>query len=398
MISALLPNYARAELAFERGEGAWLYTVDGRRLLDFGSGIATASLGHGHPHLSKAIAEQAAKVMHVSNLYRIPGAERLAQRLVDATFADSVFFCNSGAEANEGMIKMMRRAMFDAGKGERFRFVVFEGAFHGRTLATLAATGNAKYLEGFGPVVEGFDQVPFNNMNAVRNAISGATAGIIVEPIQGEGGVRPADMQFLRDLRAVCDEYGIILGMDEVQSGVGRTGKLFAHEWAGITPDVMSVAKGIGGGFPLGAVLAKEQFAKALKPGTHGTTFGGNPLACAAGNAVLDIVLAPGFLDDVVRKGQRLRAELDEIAREYPQVYEDARGMGLLQGLKCVLPQGEVQAACVAEGLMAITAGDNVLRLAPPLVVTDADLDEAVVMLRRATRRVLPSTAKAAAK
>jgi acetylornithine/N-succinyldiaminopimelate aminotransferase len=398
MISALLPNYARADLAFERGEGAWLFTVDGRRLLDFGSGIATASLGHGHPHLSKAIAEQAAKVMHVSNLYRIPEAERLAQRLVDATFADSVFFCNSGAEANEGMIKMMRRAMFDAGKGERFRFVVFEGAFHGRTLATLAATGNAKYLEGFGPVVEGFDQVPFNNMNAVRNAIGPATAGIIVEPIQGEGGVRPADMQFLRDLRAVCDEYGLILGMDEVQSGIGRTGKLFAHEWAGITPDVMSAAKGIGGGFPLGAVLAKEQYAKALKPGTHGTTFGGNPLACAAGNAVLDVVLAPGFLEGVERKGRKLRTELDKLAREFPQVYEDARGMGLLQGLKCVLPQGEVQAACIAEGLMAITAGENVLRLAPPLVVTDADLDEAIAMLRRATRRVLPSNAKAAAK
>jgi acetylornithine/N-succinyldiaminopimelate aminotransferase len=398
MISALLPNYARADLAFERGEGAWLFTVDGRRLLDFGSGIATASLGHGHPHLSKAIAEQAAKVMHVSNLYRIPEAERLAQRLVDATFADSVFFCNSGAEANEGMIKMMRRAMFDAGKGERFRFVVFEGAFHGRTLATLAATGNAKYLEGFGPVVEGFDQVPFNNMNAVRNAIGPATAGIIVEPIQGEGGVRPADMQFLRDLRAVCDEYGLVLGMDEVQSGMGRTGKLFAHEWAGITPDVMSAAKGIGGGFPLGAVLAKEQYAKALKPGTHGTTFGGNPLACAAGNAVLDVVLAPGFLEGVERKGRKLRTELDKLAREFPQVYEDARGMGLLQGLKCVLPQGEVQAACIAEGLMAITAGENVLRLAPPLVVTDADLDEAIAMLRRATRRVLPSNAKAAAK
>lgn len=398
MISALLPNYARADLAFERGEGAWLWTVDGRRFLDFGSGIATASLGHGHPHLAKAIAEQAAKVMHVSNLYRIPGAERLAQRLVDATFADSVFFCNSGAEANEGMIKMMRRAMFDAGKGERFRFITFEGAFHGRTLATLAATGNAKYLEGFGPVVEGFDQVPFNNMNAVRNAIGPATAGIIVEPIQGEGGVRPADMQFLRDLRAVCDEYGIILGMDEVQSGMGRTGKLFAYEWSGITPDVMSAAKGIGGGFPLGAVLAKEQFAKALKPGTHGTTFGGNPLACAAGNAVMDVIVAPGFLEDVQRKGNKLRGELDKLAREFPQVYEDARGMGLLQGMKCVLPQGEVQAACVAEGLMAITAGDNVLRLAPPLVVTDADLDEAVAMLRRATLRVLPSNAKAAAK
>jgi acetylornithine/N-succinyldiaminopimelate aminotransferase len=398
MISALLPNYARAELAFERGEGAWLWTVDGRRFLDFGSGIATASLGHGHPHLSKAIADQAAKVMHVSNLYRIPGAERLAQRLVDATFADSVFFCNSGAEANEGMIKMMRRAMFDAGKPERFRFVVFEGAFHGRTLATLAATGNAKYLEGFGPVVEGFDQVPFNNMNAVRNAIGPATAGIIVEPIQGEGGVRPADMQFLRDLRAVCDEYGLILGMDEVQSGMGRTGKLFAHEWAGITPDVMSAAKGIGGGFPLGAVLAKEEFAKALKPGTHGTTFGGNPLACAAGNAVLDVILAPGFLEGVERKGRKLRAEMDKLAREFPQVYEDARGMGLLQGLKCVLPQGEVQAACIAEGLMAITAGENVLRLAPPLVVTDADLEEAMAMLRRATLRVQPSKAQAAAK
>jgi acetylornithine/N-succinyldiaminopimelate aminotransferase len=398
MISALLPNYARAELAFERGEGAWLWTVDGRRFLDFGSGIATASLGHGHPHLSKAIAEQAAKVMHVSNLYRIPGAERLAQRLVDATFADSVFFCNSGAEANEGMIKMMRRAMFDAGKPERFRFVVFEGAFHGRTLATLAATGNAKYLEGFGPVVEGFDQVPFNNMNAVRNAIGPATAGIIVEPIQGEGGVRPADMQFLRDLRAVCDEYGIILGMDEVQSGMGRTGKLFAHEWAGITPDVMSAAKGIGGGFPLGAVLAKEQYAKALKPGTHGTTFGGNPLACAAGNAVMDVIMAPGFLEGVQRKGNKLRGEMEKIVREFPQVFEDARGMGLLQGLKCVLPQGEVQAACIAEGLMAITAGENVLRLAPPLVVTDADLDEAMAMLRRATLRVQPSKAQAAAK
>jgi acetylornithine/N-succinyldiaminopimelate aminotransferase len=398
MISALLPNYARAELAFERGEGAWLWTVDGRRLLDFGSGIATASLGHGHPHLSKAIADQAAKVMHVSNLYRIPQAERLAQRLVDATFADSVFFCNSGAEANEGMIKMMRRAMYDAGKGERFRFIVFEGAFHGRTLATLAATGNTKYLEGFGPVVDGFDQVPFNNMNAVRNAIGPATAGIIVEPVQGEGGVRPADMQFLRDLRAVCDEYGMILGMDEVQSGVGRTGKLFAHEWAGITPDVMSVAKGIGGGFPLGAVLAKEQFALALKPGTHGTTFGGNPLACAAGNAVLDVILAPGFLEEVQRKGNKLRAAMDGLAREFPQVYEDARGMGLLQGLKCALPVGEVQAACVAEGLMAITAGENVLRLAPPLVITDADLDDAIGMLRRATLRVLPSKAKEAAK
>ncbi len=393
-----MPNYARADLAFERGEGAWLWTVDGRQFLDFGSGIATASLGHGNRHLAQAIAEQAGKVMHVSNLYRIPQAERLAERLVAATFADSVFFCNSGAEANEGMIKMMRKTMAETGRPERFRIICFEGAFHGRTLATLAATGNAKYLAGFGPPVEGFDHVPFNNMNAVRNAIGPATAGIIVEPIQGEGGVRPADMQFLRDLRAACDEYGLVLGMDEVQSGMGRTGKLFAHEWAGMVPDVMSAAKGIAGGFPLGAVLAKEFVAKHMVPGTHGSTFGGNPLACAAGNAVLDVMLAPGFLDDVARKGRTLRAGLEAIAREFPSVFEDARGMGLLQGLKCAIPQAEVQAACVAEGLMAITAGENVLRLAPPLVVTDADIEEALGMLRRAARRCLPSAGKEAAK
>ncbi len=398
MISALMPNYARADLAFERGEGAWLWTVDGRRFLDFGSGIATASLGHGNQHLAQAIAEQAGKVMHVSNLYRIPQAERLAERLVQATFADSVFFCNSGAEANEGMIKMMRKAMAESGKPERFRIICFDGAFHGRTLATLAATGNAKYLAGFGPVVEGFDHVPFNNMNAVRNAIGPATAGIIVEPVQGEGGVRPGDLQFLRALRATCDEYGLVLGMDEVQSGMGRTGKLFAHEWAGIEPDVMTAAKGIAGGFPLGAVLAKEFVAKHMVPGTHGSTFGGNPLACAAGNAVLDVLLAPGFLDEVARKGAKLRAGLEEIAREFPAVFEDVRGMGLLLGMKCVLPQAEVQVACVAEGLMAITAGENVLRIAPPLVITDSDIDEALRMLRRAARRCLPSAATQAAK
>ncbi len=398
MISALLPNYARADLAFERGEGAWLWTVDGRRLLDFGSGIAVAALGHGNKHLVNAIAEQAAKVMHVSNLYRIPQAERLAERLVAATFADSVFFCNSGAEANEGMIKMIRKSMAESGKPERFRIICFDGAFHGRTLATLAATGNAKYLAGFGPPVDGFDHVPFNNMNAVRNAIGPATAGILVEPVQGEGGVRPGDMQFLRALRATCDEYGLVLGMDEIQTGMGRSGKLFAHEWAGITPDVMSVAKGIAGGFPLGAVLAKEFVAKHMVPGTHGSTFGGNPLACAAGNATLDVILEPGFLAEVERKGRKLRAGIEKIARQYPQVFEEVRGLGMLLGMKCVLPQGEVQAACVAEGLLPITAGENVLRLAPPLVLTDGDIDEALAMLDRAARRCLPSTAKVAAK
>jgi acetylornithine/N-succinyldiaminopimelate aminotransferase len=296
------------------------------------------------------------------------------------------------------MIKMIRKTMAESGKPERYRLICFEGAFHGRTLATLAATGNAKYLAGFGPEVEGFDHVPFNNMNAVRDAIGAATAGIIVEPVQGEGGVRPADMQFLRDLRAACDEFGLVLGMDEVQSGMGRTGKLFAHEWAGITPDVMSAAKGIAGGFPLGAVLAKEFVARNMVPGTHGSTFGGNPLACAAGNAVLDVMLAPGFLQDVDRKGRRLRAALEKLVRDYPQVFENVRGMGLLLGLKCAIPQAEVQVACQAEGLLPILAGENVLRLAPPLVLTDADLDEAIGMLDRAARRALPSATRAAAK
>jgi acetylornithine/N-succinyldiaminopimelate aminotransferase len=388
MIPALLPNYNRANLAFERGQGAWLWTTDGRRFLDFGSGIATASLGHGNKHLADAIAEQAHKVMHVSNLYRIPQAERLAERLVANSFADSVFFCNSGAEANEGMIKMMRRAMHDAGKPERFRFICFEGAFHGRTLATLAATGNKKYLEGFGPPVDGFDHVPFNNLNALRDAIGPATAGVIIEPIQGEGGVRPAQLQFLRDLRTTCNEFGILLGLDEVQSGMGRTGKLFAHQWAGIEPDVISVAKGIAGGFPLGAVLAKEAIAKALVPGTHGSTYGGNPLACAAGNAVLDVILAPGFLDEVGRKGQVLWNAMGKLVAEFPRVFVDVRGAGLIQGLKCVVPAGDVQAAFTAAGLLTVTAGDNVLRLVPPLVITDADITAAVAMMRQGAAQV----------
>ncbi len=394
MIPALMPTYNRADLAFERGEGAWLWTTDGRRLLDFGAGIATSSIGHNNPHLVRAIASQAARVMHVSNLYRVPEAERLAARLVQATFADSVFFCNSGAEANEGMTKMMRRAMHQSGKAERSRIICFEGAFHGRTLAMLAATGNPKYLEGFGTPVDGFDHVPFGNMNAVRDAIGPETAGIIVEPIQGEGGVRPAPPSFLRDLRTACDEFGILLGMDEVQTGMGRTGRLFAHEWAGIEPDVMSAAKGIAGGFPMGAVLARERVARHLTAGTHGTTFGGNPLACAAANAVLDVVLAPGFLDAVERKGRRLWEGLTGLVRDFPSVFQDVRGSGLLLGLKCAIPQAEIQAACRDEGMLALTAGENVLRLTPPLVITEAECDEAIQILRRAAGRcVRPAAA-----
>ncbi len=398
MISALMPTYNRADLAFERGEGAWLYASDGRRFLDFGAGIATSSLGHGHPHLVQAIAEQAARVMHTSNLYRVPQAERLAARFVEASFADSVFFCNSGAEANEGMVKMMRKAMHETGRAERYRVICFDGAFHGRTLAMLAATGNKKYLAGFGPEVDGFDHVPFNNLNALRDAIGPETAGVLVEPVQGEGGIRAASLDFLRGLRAACDEFGLILGMDEVQCGMGRTGKLFAHEWAGIAPDVMSIAKGIAGGFPMGAILAKEAVARHLVPGTHGTTFGGNPLACAAANAVLDVVLAPGFLAEVDRKARKLWWALDAVVAEYPSVLTEVRGAGLILGLKGVVPNTELQDAFTAEGLLTVAAGDNVVRLVPPLVLTDADCDAAVDMIRCGVRRCLPTPVSAAAK
>ncbi len=400
MIPALMPTYNRADLAFERGEGAWLWTTDGRRFLDFGSGIATASIGHGHPHLVQAIAEQAAKVMHTSNLYRIPQAERLAQRLVDTCFADSVFFGNSGAEANEGMIKAVRKYHAENGHPERNVTICFEGAFHGRTLATLAATGNEKYLAGFGPPMPGFKHIPFGNMNALRDAIDGTTAAVMVEPIQGEGGVRPASLQYLRDLRAACDEFGILLALDEVQTGMGRSGKLWAHQWAGIEPDVMSSAKGIGGGFPLGAILAKEKVAKVLKAGTHGSTYGGNPLACAAGNAVLDVILGDGFLDHVDRVARHLWRGLLALAERHPTVIEGIQGAGLLLGIRLTpeVNNGEAQAAAVAEGLLTVAAGMNVLRLAPPLIITEEEADEALRLLDRAMLRITPSQAKDAAK
>ena len=392
MIPSLMPTYNRADLAFERGEGAWLYTSDQRRFLDFGAGIATSSLGHGHPKLVAAIAEQAARVMHVSNLYRVPQAERMAARLVEASFADSVFFCNSGAEANEGMVKMIRRAMFATGRPERTGIICFEGAFHGRTLAMLSATGSAKYLQGFGAPVEGFDHVPLNNLNALRDAITPRTAGIVVEAIQGEGGVRMADLRFLRDLRTACDEYGLFLGFDEVQTGIGRTGKLFAHEWAEVRPDVVSTAKGIGGGFPLGAILATEEVARHLTPGSHASTFGGNPLACAAGNAVLDVVLAPGFLQRVERIGETLIASLRELAAAEPDAFAGVRGHGLMIGVQCVLPNTALQATCMEEGLLVVAAGDNVLRLVPPLIIGEEEAGEAVRRLARAAARVRAAT------
>jgi acetylornithine/N-succinyldiaminopimelate aminotransferase len=397
VIPALMPTYNRADLAFERGEGAWVWTSEGRRYLDFGSGIATSSLGHAHPHLVKAIADQAARVMHVSNLYRVPQAERLAARHVAASFADSVFFCNSGAEANEGMVKAVRKTHAETGHPERYRMICFEGAFHGRTLAMLSATGNEKYLAGFGPRVDGFDHVPFGNMNAVRAAVTRETAGVMIEPVQGEGGVRPAELRFLRELRAMCDEYGLLLALDEVQIGMGRSGKLWAHQWAGIEPDVISSAKGIAGGFPLGAILAKEHVAKHLKPGTHGTTYGGNPLACAAGNAVLDIVLADGFLERVDRVARYLWRGLNDLAERMPEVVEEVRGAGLLVGIKLrpEVVNTEMQAAAVEEGLLTVAAGMNVLRLAPPLIITETEAEEALSMLARAAMRVMPARAAA---
>ncbi|APH55601.1 Acetylornithine aminotransferase [Granulibacter bethesdensis] len=381
--SALMPNYNRADLAFERGEGAWLTAVNGRRYLDFGAGIATSSLGHAHPGLTGAIAAQAAKVMHVSNLYRVPEAERLAERLTAHSFAEAAFFCNSGAEANEGLVKLIRRTQSETGHPERWRMICFQGAFHGRTLAMLSATGNPKYQAGFGPAVDGFDQVPPGDIAAVRAAITPETAGILIEPIQGEGGIRVIALDFLRQLRALCDEHGLLLGYDEIQCGMGRTGRLWAHEWAhDAAPDVMSSAKGIAGGFPMGAVLARHELARHLTPGTHGTTYGGNPLACAAANAVLDVVLAPGFLDAVQQRGQQLRTGLEAIVLDYPQIFKDVRGKGLLLGLLCGPANTAVQEALRKNGLLSVAAGENVLRLAPPLVVTEADCDAALSIIR----------------
>ncbi|MDQ2634400.1 MAG: aspartate aminotransferase family protein [Pseudomonadota bacterium] len=393
--SALFDTYARAPLSFERGEGSWLVTDDGRRYLDFGGGIAVNSLGYSHPHLVAALTEQAAKLWHLSNLYEIPGQTRLAERLVAATFADKVFFTNSGAEAIEGAIKTARRYHHVAGHPERFRTITFEGAFHGRTLATIAAGGQAKYLEGFGPKADGFDQVPFDDIDAAERLIGPETAAILLEPVQGEGGIRVFPAQSLKRLRELCDRHGLLLIFDEVQCGVGRTGRLFAHEWSGVTPDIMAVAKGIGGGFPMAAVLATAEAASGMTAGIHGTTFGGNPLAMAVGNAVLDVVLADGFLDEVNRKALLIKQGLASVADEFPEVIEDIRGSGLLLGIKCKAPNTSVNAALREQKLLAVPAGDNVIRLLPALTVTDADISEALDRIRAGAKTVSASLAVA---
>jgi acetylornithine/N-succinyldiaminopimelate aminotransferase len=382
--SALLPTYARSELAFERGQGAYLFTVSGERFLDFASGVAVTALGHAHPHLVKALNEQSEKLWHVSNLHRIPGQERLAARLREETFADYVFFANSGAEAVEGAMKVARRYHFEQGAPERYRFVTFEGAFHGRTLATIAAGGQPKHLEGFGPPVAGFDHVAAGDIGAVEAVIGDETAGVMIEPIMGEGGMREVSWPFMRDLRALCDEKGVLLLLDEVQSGMGRTGRLFAHEWAGITPDVMATAKGLGGGFPVGAVLATEEVGSAMTLGSHGSTFGGNPLAMAVGNAVLDVVLAPGFLDHVAAMGLRLKQRLAGLRDEHDGVIEEVRGQGLMLGLKCKVPNQALLQALAAQRMLTVQAGDNVVRLLPPLIVGETEIDEACAKIEAA--------------
>src|SRR5580658_1216415 len=389
--SHLLPTYARVDLAFERGEGAWLIAKNGDRYLDFTSGVAVNALGHAHPQLVAAIAEQAAKVLHVSNLYQIPEAERVAQRLCDASFADVVFFCNSGAEALECAIKLARKHQSANGAPERYRIITFEGAFHGRTLATLAAGGQKKYLEGFGPVVEGFDQVPFGDIEAVKRAIGPETAAILIEPVMGEGGVRVVEPSFLKALRELCDTHGLLLIFDEVQSGMGRTGILFAYQRTGVTPDIMPLAKALGGGFPVGACLATHKAAKGMTAGTHGSTFGGNPLAMSAADATLDIMLAPGFFDQVKHISLLLKQRLAEIKDRYPSVIAEIRGEGLLIGLKALVPAGELVDALRAEKMLTVAAGDNVVRLLPPLIVSEQEMADGVVRLDRACARLSAS-------
>ena len=396
--SHLLPVFARVDLAFERGEGCWLIATNGERYLDFTSGVAVNALGHAHPHLVAALQEQATRLWHMSNLFRSPDGERLAARLCEQSFADYVFFCNSGAEALEGVIKLVRHYHFAKGHGERYRIITFEGAFHGRTLATLAATGTPKYLEGFGPPVDGFDQVPHGDLEAVKKAIGPHTAGILIELVQGEGGVRSASPAFIKALRALCDERGLLLAFDEVQTGMGRTGELFAYKRAGVTPDVMSLAKALGGGFPIGAVLASAEAASGMAPGSHGSTFGGNPLAIAAANAVLDVMLAPGFFEHVQKMSLLLKQKLASVVDRYPSVLSEVRGEGLLIGVKAVVPSADLVAALREQKLLTVGAGDNVVRFLAPLIVSEAEIDHSVQSLERACTALAAAHEKAAAR
>ncbi len=393
MIPSILPTYNRAPLSFDRGEGSWLIEADGTRYLDLAAGIAVNVLGHAHPALVKALTEQAGKLWHTSNLYRIPQQEELADRLVSATFADTVFFTNSGTEACELAVKMVRKHWHEKGRPEKTDIVTFEGAFHGRSSAAIAAAGSEKMTKGFGPLLPGFVHVPWGDHDALHAAITDTTAAILIEPVQGEGGIRPLPDQCLKGLRALCDEKGILLVLDEVQCGVGRTGRLFAHEWAGVTPDIMMVAKGIGGGFPIGAVLATEAAAAAMTAGTHGSTYGGNPLGCAVGCRVMEIVSDPAFLGDVNGKAGFLRQRLEGLVAAFPDVFEEVRGAGLMLGLKCRVPNTDLVAAGYGAHVLTVGAADNVVRVLPALTISREEIAEAVMRLERAAEAVRKSAA-----
>ncbi len=381
MISSVMPTYARFNLAFERGEGAYLYTPEGQRYLDFASGIGVVSLGHAHPYLIEKLKKQIDLLWHCSNLYRIPEQERLAQRLVDSSFADTVFFCNSGAEAVECALKMVRKYHFENKNPEKYHVIATSNAFHGRTLATIAAGGQEKHLKGFKPAVDGFNHAAFGSLEAMKDAITENTGAILVEPIQGEGGFVTADKEYFKGLRTLADEYGLLLIFDEVQCGIGRTGKLFAHEWYGVVPDIMTVAKGLGGGFPVGACLATRKTAQVMTAGTHGSTFGGNPLAMTAGNAVLDIICKDGFLKNVRNMSQIFTSALDNLVKNHQDMFIERRGLGLMQGLKCVAPNSQVNEKLIKKGMLAVPAGGNVLRLLPPLIIGEKEINEAINIL-----------------
>ena len=384
MYPEVMPSYGRVDIEFERGDGSYLYTKDGARYLDFATGIAVNVLGHSHPHLLKALTNQGAKLWHCSNLYRIPEQEKLARRLVENSFAQTVFFCNSGAEAVEAALKLVRKYQSQVGHPERYRIISFDGSFHGRTLATIAAAKNVAHISGFGPMPEGFDQVCFGDLRQLESSITGETAAIIVEPIQGEGGIRPSNVDFLKGLRDACNKFGLLLIFDEVQTGMGRTGHLFAYENFGVQPDVMTVAKALGGGFPVGACLATEKSASGITPGTHGSTFGGNPLAMAVANAVLDILLTKGFLVQSRAMADFFFDKIRQFCKKNPKAFEDVRGFGLMIGLKCIPPLGDFVLACRNSGLLTVPAGDNVMRLLPPLNVDESQIGEALEMLEDA--------------
>lgn len=384
MIPSVLPTYNRVPLSFVKGEGAWLTEADGSRYLDLGSGIAVNALGHAHPDLVATLTEQGGKLWHVSNIYTIPEQQRLADLLVANTFADTVFVTNSGTETAELAIKMARKCWYDKGHPEKIGIITFEGAFHGRSTGAIAAAGSEKMTKGYGPLMPGFTHVPFGDLDAVKAAITPQTAAIMIEPIQGEGGIRTAPDGFLKALRALCDEVGLLLILDEVQCGMGRTGKLFAHEWEGIRPDIMMVAKGIGGGFPLGVVLATEEAASGMTAGTHGSTYGGNPLACAIGARVVQIIADPAFLTEVNRKGALFRQRLEGLVAAHPKIFAEVRGIGLMLGLKCHVAPADLVRAGHAQHLLTVAASDNTLRLLPPLTITDEEIAEAVARLDRA--------------